>query len=108
MWMNLEMAIVSQVNQTNLIRYHLYVGSQVWRRWTYPQSRNRLTDSEGRRVEAAGARARGRRRSGVWNQQREAIIDRTGKQRGPTVQHNELYSNHNEKDMKRNVCVRVC
>ena len=108
MWMDLEMATVSKVNPTNLTRYHLSVGSEAWRRWTYPQNINRLTDSEGRRVEAAGARARGRCRAGVWDQQREAVIDRMGKQRGPTVQHSELYSNHNEKDMKRNVCVHVC
>ena len=54
-----------------------------------------------------GARAWGRQRLGVWDQQREAITCRIGKEEGPGVQHSELYSSHNEKDMKGNICVHV-
>ena len=46
--MDLEIIILNEVSQTkiNIIWYHLYVESKIWYKWTYLQSRNRLTDIE--------------------------------------------------------------
>ena len=44
----LEIITLSEVSQkeTNIIGCHLYVKSKIWYKWTYLQSRNRLTDLE--------------------------------------------------------------
>ena len=46
-WMDLEIITLSGISQrkTN-ISYNLYVQSKLWHKWTYLQSRNRLTDIE--------------------------------------------------------------
>ena len=45
-WMDLEIIILSEVNQTNIMCYHFYVESKKWYKWTYLQNRNRFTDIE--------------------------------------------------------------
>ena len=48
--------LFSEVSQreTNTICYHLYVGSKIWCKRPFLQSRNRLTDMEKRLVVAKG------------------------------------------------------
>ena len=41
-WMDLEISILSEVNQANIVWYHLYVESKKWYKWTYLQNRKRL------------------------------------------------------------------
>ena len=67
--MDLEMIIlrgVSQIDKDNIIWYHLYVESKIWRKWTYWQNRNRLTGTENRLVAAKGEGRWGRDGVGVW------------------------------------------
>ena len=61
MWMDLEIIILSEVNQikTNTIRYHLYVESKIWYKWTYLQNRNRLRDIENKLMVTKGERGGG-------------------------------------------------
>ena len=43
--MGLEVIILSKVSQTNILWYHLHVEfKKKWRKWTYLQNRNRLTN----------------------------------------------------------------
>ena len=58
-WMDLEIIILSEVTQTNIIWYHLYVESKIWHKWIYLWNRNRLTDIENRLVVAKGERVGG-------------------------------------------------
>ena len=43
-WMNLKIIKPSEVNQRQIIWYHLYVEPKIWYKWTYLQYRNRLID----------------------------------------------------------------
>ena len=47
-------SLLSEVRKrkANTIWYHLYVKSKIWHKWTYLQTRNRLTDIENRPVVA--------------------------------------------------------
>ena len=42
-WMELETLILSEVRKTNTIWYHLYLESNIWHKWTFPQKRNSRT-----------------------------------------------------------------
>ena len=44
------LTILSEVSQKekDTTWYHLYVESEIWQKWTYPQNRNRLTDVKNR------------------------------------------------------------
>ena len=57
-WMDLEIIILSEVSQrkTNIIWYHLYVGSKKWYKWTDLQNRNRLIDIENKLMVTKGER----------------------------------------------------
>ena len=44
---------------TNTIRYHLYVESKIWQKWTYLQNRKRLID-----IENSPAAAKGKKEAG--------------------------------------------
>ena len=56
MWMDLEIIILSEVNQKD--KYHISltceIHNKMWHKWTYLQNRNRLTDTENREVVAKG------------------------------------------------------
>ena len=41
------------------LRYHLYMKSKIWHKWTYLQNKNRLTDIENRLVVVNGGGGRG-------------------------------------------------
>ena len=48
-WMNLGVIILSegiQKGKTNIVWYHLHVGSKIQQKLTHPRNRNRLTDRE--------------------------------------------------------------
>ena len=55
-WMDLEIIITSEVNQTkiNIMQHHFYVESRIWHKWNYLPNRNRLTNIEKRLVVAKG------------------------------------------------------
>ena len=66
-WMQLEILILSEVSQKKKDKYHIkwskpekkktnitYVDSKIRHKWTYLQSRNRLTDIQARLVVAKG------------------------------------------------------
>ena len=42
-WMDLEMIILNEVRKRkiNIIRYHLYVESEIWYKWTYSQNKKK-------------------------------------------------------------------
>ena len=71
--MDLETITLSEVRQwkTNITRYHLYVQSRKKKKkgykWTYLQSRNRVTDFEKLMVTKADRLGDGRDGLGVWN-----------------------------------------
>ena len=67
------------------IWYHLCVGFKIYHRWTYPRSKNRLTDIENRLLVQGGGY---RRKFGIH---RSRLIYRMNKQQGLTAQHTELY-----------------
>ena len=53
--MDLEIIILSEVNQKEKDKYHmisLMCGIKIWHEWTYLRNRNRLTDIENRLVVA--------------------------------------------------------
>ena len=62
-WIDLEISTLSEVNQkeTNTTRYHLYVESKIWQKWTHLQNRNRLTENR-----LVVSRRRGERTVTVW------------------------------------------
>ena len=55
-WMDLETVILSEVSQTNIIFYHLYVEPKQMIKYTFLQNRNRLTDIENKFMVAKGER----------------------------------------------------
>ena len=69
-WMDLEMIILSEVSQTEKDKYHMIslisVESKKWYKWTYLQNRNRLMDTENKRVVAKGNGGRETDGLGVW------------------------------------------
>ena len=58
---DLEIIILNKVSRkgkTNTTWYHLKTASKIWHKWTYPQKRNRLTDTENRLVVPLGQEGR--------------------------------------------------
>ena len=55
-WMDLETVILSEVSQTNIIFYHLYVESNKMILMNLLQSRNRLRDFENKLMDSKGER----------------------------------------------------
>ena len=56
-WMGLEIMVLSEVGQKQKDRNHTTsLISKIWHKWTYLQSRNRLTDTEDKLVIAKGER----------------------------------------------------
>ena len=87
-WMDLEIIILSEVNQTetNIISFIEGILKK-WYKWTYLQNRNRLTDIENKTIiikEDSGGRD-GRDKLWVWNQHIHTTIYKIDNQRGPTV-----------------------
>ena len=74
------------------------------------EGREKCTDIENRLVLAEGA-GQGKEGMGVWDQQRQIVIQSMNKQQDPTVQHRELYSifyDHNRKENgKEHICVYI-
>ena len=54
------------VRKRTNIRYHLYVASKIWHKWTYLQNRNKLTDRELRFVVAKDGVGKERDELEVW------------------------------------------
>ena len=59
------------MRKSNTTRYHLYVGTKIWHKWTYLQNRNRLTNIKNRLAVAkweTGGKGAGsqHRRSHPW------------------------------------------
>ena len=52
----MHLIIPSEIRRrkTTTICYHLYLGSKIWHKSTYPRNRNRFTDIENRLVVAKG------------------------------------------------------
>ena len=48
----------SQKEKTNTMRYHLYVDTKIWHKWTFLQNRNRLMNMESRHVVTKGEEGR--------------------------------------------------
>ena len=87
-WMDLEIIILSEVNQTetNIISFIEGILKK-WYKWTYLQNRNRLTDIENKTIiikEDSGGRDR-RDKLWVWNQHIHTTIYKIDNQQGPTV-----------------------
>ena len=92
-WMDLEMIILSEVNQKENVKYHmisLYVDSKIRHKSTYLQNKN----TENKLVVAKGEEGRGGTfwEFGISRCKLLYIIYRMDKQQGPIVLHKELYS----------------
>ena len=58
---------LSEVRQTNIIWYRLYVESKKWYQWTYLQNRNRLRDLENKLMVTTEERWGARDKLGGWD-----------------------------------------
>ena len=58
-WMDLEIIILSEVSQTSMTWYFLYMELKKWYKWTYLQDRNRVPDVENELMITKGKRGKG-------------------------------------------------
>ena len=85
-WMDIEIVILSEVNQTEKEKYcmtsHTCGIKKKWYKWTYLQNRNRLTDLGNELMVARGIWGK---RQEVWDQHVHTAIFKVGNIQGPTV-----------------------
>ena len=66
-WMDLEIAIPSEVSQTEKDKYHMISLLKKMVQGTYLQNRNRVTDVENKIMVTRGERGTGRDKLGDWD-----------------------------------------